>query len=66
MKIDIRARDVESHIIVKEIIDRCLIVDFYSEVFANAYNKGKEYMICYHKKGYTTFGIDMDNKALVK
>lgn len=67
MKYDIRAQSADIQIAVREILDRCLngMENVYYEVYANAWNKDKEYAIAYQRRGgSTTFGIDLKNRCL--
>lgn len=70
MYIDIQARDANSQIIAREIINRCIPDNVFNRVYANVYNIGKEYIICNRSPsfggGFVTFGLDMKNRCLIR
>lgn len=66
-RLDIRAKTADVQIRARQIVESCLPLDCFTEVFCNAYNEGKEYVIAYKQSGgYTTFGMDMNRGVLTK
>ena len=64
--LDIRARTADDQIRARQIIEHCLPLDCFFEIYCNAYNVGREYIIARKRDGgYETFGVDMDNGILI-
>ena len=62
--LDIRAKSAADQIKARQIIERCLPLNVYREVFVNCYNPGKWYFIGYKAQGYTVGGIDTERGVL--